>query len=104
MEGADQDSTSDSHEEGMVGGLMESKLRNHNKPCSARSCASIAHFIGKLTLAQRIARVLNYKKKLCARRLNKPISKKFSGRSKIACQKLRVNGKFVKKSEMHLYI
>lgn len=34
------------------------------------------------------------------RRFAKPISKKFSGRSKIACSKLRVNGKFVKKSEV----
>ncbi|TNV79306.1 hypothetical protein FGO68_gene15323 [Halteria grandinella] len=52
------------------------------------------------TLEERRARILHYKRKIIARRAKKPISKKFNGRSKIACQKLRINGKFVKKSEL----
>lgn len=37
------------------------------------------------------------------RRLRCPISKKFSGRSKIANNKLRVNGKFVKASPLNAF-
>jgi hypothetical protein len=47
---------------------------------------------------ERSAKILRYKAKIIARRSIKSISKKFNGRSKIACQKLRVNGKFVKAS------
>jgi hypothetical protein len=54
--------------------------------------------VGQLTHDQRRMRVISYKKKIFARRLTKPISKKFNGRSKVAIQKLRVNGKFVKAS------
>ncbi|TNV77901.1 hypothetical protein FGO68_gene11307 [Halteria grandinella] len=57
-------------------------------------------YIGQLTIADRRLRVLEFKKKIYARRISKPISKKFNGRSKVACQKLRINGKFVKKSQL----
>ena len=50
----------------------------------------------KLSKAERLAKILRYKQKLFLRRQMTPISKKFSGRSKVASQKLRVNGKFVK--------
>jgi hypothetical protein len=36
---------------------------------------------------------------MAARRRNRPICKKFVGRSRVASEKLRINGKFVKKSE-----
>eukprot|EP00347_Sterkiella_histriomuscorum_P006601 403352145 len=55
--------------------------------------------IGAYTLSQRAKRILHYKMKQTKRRSSKPITKKFSGRSKVATQKLRINGKFVKKSE-----
>jgi hypothetical protein len=54
------------------------------------------YYIGKYTVAERSARILKYKAKIFSRRLKCPISKKFSGRSKVATQKLRINGKFVK--------
>jgi len=50
----------------------------------------------KLSKKERHAKILKYKLKLYLRRKTTPISKKFSGRSKVACAKLRVNGKFVK--------
>jgi hypothetical protein len=49
-----------------------------------------------MTVSERSKKILKYKQKITMRRLRCPISKKFSGRSKIACQKVRVNGKFVK--------
>jgi hypothetical protein len=50
-------------------------------------------------LSKRRERILKYKSKIYERRNKKgPICKKFNGRSKIACNKLRVNGKFVKAS------
>lgn len=52
--------------------------------------------ITKLNKKERYAKILKYKLKLYLRRKTTPISKKFSGRSKVACAKLRVNGKFVK--------
>jgi len=39
---------------------------------------------------------MKYKAKIYKRRAIKPVSKKFTGRSKVASTKLRVNGKFVK--------
>ena len=55
--------------------------------------------IGKLTISDRSKKILNYKHNLLKRRKNVPISKKYDGRKRVACQKLRVNGRFVKKSE-----
>jgi len=52
----------------------------------------------RLHTNERRAKILRYKAKIYSRRLMKPISKKFDGRSKVACQKLRINGKFVKAS------
>jgi hypothetical protein len=51
-----------------------------------------------LTLSERSKKILKYKQKLIQRRRTCPISKKFTGRSKVANQKLRINGKFVKAS------
>jgi hypothetical protein len=39
-----------------------------------------------------------YKTKQIKRRQRVPISRGFTGRSQVACNKVRVNGKFVKKS------
>jgi|LauGreDrversion4_2_1035121.scaffolds.fasta_scaffold456226_2 hypothetical protein len=56
------------------------------------------HSIGKMPLEQRKERILKYKAKINEYRSKHPICKKFSGRSKIACLKLRVNGRFMKAS------
>ena len=39
---------------------------------------------------------------MAERRKHKPICKKFTGRSRVAAFKLRVNGKFVKKQQLQL--
>lgn len=56
--------------------------------------------IGAYSLAVRSKKILKFKMKLLKRRKQCPISKKFSGRSKVAAQKVRVNGKFVKRQEV----
>ncbi|CDW86090.1 UNKNOWN [Stylonychia lemnae] len=53
--------------------------------------------IGAYSMSIRSKKILKYKLKLAQRRQKCPISKKFNGRSHVAAQKVRVNGKFVKK-------
>lgn len=60
------------------------------------------HFIGKYSLSERSKRILKYKLKVVSRRSRCPISKKFTGRSRVATEKVRVNGRFVKRSDMLL--
>jgi hypothetical protein len=50
-----------------------------------------------MTMEERFRKIIKYKQKLVKRRKTRPISKKFVGRSKVAADKQRVNGKFVKK-------
>jgi hypothetical protein len=50
-----------------------------------------------MSLVERHRKIIKYKQKLVKRRKTRPISKKFVGRSKVAVDKQRVNGKFVKK-------
>ena len=57
-----------------------------------------SELIGSYSKQYRLNKILKFKEKLYKRRANKPISKVFKGRSQVANQKLRVNGKFVKKS------
>ena len=56
--------------------------------------------VGAYSLSERLQRIKKYKEKMSKRRASKPISKVFSGRSKVANQKLRINGKFVKASAL----
>ena len=56
--------------------------------------------IGQLSKKERLQRIIKYKTKLIRRRAQVPIIKKFSGRSLAAATKIRVNGKFVKKSDL----
>jgi hypothetical protein len=56
--------------------------------------------IGAYSLLVRSKKILKYKLKLAQRRQKCPISKKFNGRSHVAAQKVRVNGKFVKKTPL----
>ena len=58
--------------------------------------------LGCLTQEHRKAIILRYKGKMAERRKHKPICKKFTGRSRVAAFKLRVNGKFVKKQQLQL--
>jgi hypothetical protein len=52
--------------------------------------------IGAYSLDMRSKKILKYKSKIYSRRRSNPISKVFKGRSQVASQKVRVNGKFVK--------
>jgi hypothetical protein len=52
--------------------------------------------IGAYSLDMRSKKILKYKSKIQKRRTMRPISKVFKGRSQVASQKVRVNGKFVK--------
>lgn len=56
--------------------------------------------IGGYTVKERRERIARYKNKLIRWRQAHPVSKKFSGRSKVAASKPRVNGRFVKKTDM----
>jgi hypothetical protein len=53
--------------------------------------------IGQLTLTERVNRIVKYKTKVIKRRNQVPITKRFDGRSSAATNKVRVNGKFVRK-------
>ena len=54
--------------------------------------------IGGYTLEERRMKLLQYKTKQIKRRQRVTISRGFKGRSMVACNKVRINGKFVKKS------
>ena len=54
--------------------------------------------IGGYTLNERRMKLLQYKTKQIKRRQRITISRGFKGRSLVACNKVRINGKFVKKS------
>ena len=54
--------------------------------------------IGVYTLEERRQKLLQYKTKQIKRRQRVTISRGFKGRSMVACNKVRINGKFVKKS------
>ena len=69
--------------------------------CTAET-SSRSH--GCLTQENRRAIILRYKCKMAERRKHKPICKKFTGRSRVAAFKLRVNGKFVKKQHQQLLL
>jgi DNA mismatch repair ATPase MutL len=60
--------------------------------------------IGGYTLSERREKILKYKLKLQKWRRRHPVSKKFQGRSKVASTKPRINGRFVKKSELERMI
>jgi hypothetical protein len=53
--------------------------------------------VKRISLSDRSKKILKYKSKLYKRRTVVPICKHFSGRSKIALNKNRVNGKFTKR-------
>jgi hypothetical protein len=79
---------------------LENESESEDCQCGQSKCTTCKDRIriGAYSLKLRMKKILAYKKKLLKRRTQKPISKKFNGRSKIASQKLRVNGKFVKKA------
>eukprot|EP00347_Sterkiella_histriomuscorum_P010179 403377303 len=52
--------------------------------------------VGQYTLSERSKRILKYKEKVQKRRQICKLSKKFNGRSRVATNKVRVNGRFVK--------
>ena len=54
--------------------------------------------IGGYTLNERRMKLLQYKTKQIKRRQRVTISRGFKGRSMVACNKVRINGKFVKKA------
>ncbi|CDW88535.1 UNKNOWN [Stylonychia lemnae] len=54
--------------------------------------------VGKYDLQERAKRILKYKTKAIKHRTLHPIMKKFNGRSKVATNKVRYNGRFVKAS------
>jgi hypothetical protein len=54
--------------------------------------------VDTISRRERLAKIIKYKTKMIKRRSAVPIVKKFGGRSQAASTKLRVNGKFVKRS------
>ena len=54
---------------------------------------------GNFPLSERSKRILKYKAVIFQRRLRFPVSKRFTGRSKVALQKTRLNGKFIKSNK-----
>lgn len=81
---------------------LENEQETEDCSCAQSNCSTCKDSmrIGMYSLRIRAKKILAYKKKQLRRRLQKPISKKFNGRSKIATQKLRVNGKFVKRDQL----
>lgn len=65
---------------------------------TSESDAGCNKLVGSDSLSERSRKILKYKKKLFKRRMLHPISKNFSGRSKVALDKKRLNGKFAKKA------
>lgn len=54
--------------------------------------------IGKLSISERSKKIMRYKHKLFIRRQKVSISRNFTGRSRVALEKKRNNGKFTRPS------
>lgn len=59
---------------------------------------------GIYSRAERMLKILRYKKKIVKWRLNHPLTRNFSGRSQVAGSKPRIKGKFVTKEEYQKYL
>ena len=56
----------------------------------------VSTLVGQVNLHERHRIIVNYKKYVIKKKLRCPVNTKFGGRSRVAKEKIRVNGKFVK--------